>query len=68
MACLPCFQQRQVFMSAMRQGNPWMMAQAVRQGVHIATDKYVRGVDVNQKYAPPPKPYVYSYRSGPRTR
>lgn len=41
MACTPCWQQRQVLMSAMRQGNPWMIARAVRGGVLIATDKYM---------------------------
>lgn len=55
MACLPCWQQRQALMYAIRQGNPWMMARAVVQGVNIATDKYFLGsvVDVNRKYAAP---------------
>lgn len=69
MACVPCWQQRQMFVAAMRQGSPLGMMQAARTGVHIATDKYIRGIDVNRKYAPPqPKLPVYSYRSGPRVR
>lgn len=53
MACTPCWQQRQLFMSMMRQGNPYGMYRAATQGVHIATDKYIRGIDVNRKYAAP---------------
>lgn len=50
MACPPCWQQRQVFVSAMRQGDAYLMAQAAMRGVHIATDKYIRGIDVTRKY------------------
>lgn len=50
MPCIPCWQQRQLLMSAWHQGNPYTMLQAVRGGVHIATDKYIRGIDVNRKY------------------
>lgn len=53
MACPPCWQQRQVFVSAMRQGDAYLMAQAAMRGVHIATDKYIRGIDVTRKYAVP---------------
>lgn len=51
MACTPCWQQRQMFLTAWRQGDPYAMARAARQGVYIATDKYIRGIDVNRKYA-----------------
>lgn len=51
MACTPCWQQRQMFLSAWRHGNPYGMMRAATQGVHIATDKYIRGIDVNRKYA-----------------
>lgn len=44
MPCVPCWQQRQMFVAAWRQGNPYAMAQAVRGGVHIAADKYIRGI------------------------
>lgn len=50
MACMACWQQRQVFYGAVRQGNPYAMARAVTRGVMIATDK-LRGVDVDRKYA-----------------
>ena len=51
MACVPCWQQRQMFMTAWRHGNPYGMLRAATQGVHIATDKYLRGIDVDRKYA-----------------
>lgn len=50
MACGPCWQQRQVFITAWRQGNPYAMLQAAGQGAVIATDKYIKGIDVNRKY------------------
>ena len=53
MACMPCWQNRQLLMEAMRRGNPVMATRAAIQGVHIATDKYVRGIDVTKKYAAP---------------
>lgn len=50
MPCIPCWQQRQLFMGAMRQGNPYQMWRVARQGAAIATDK-LRGIDVDRKYA-----------------
>lgn len=52
MPCIPCWQQRQLFMGAMRQGNPYQMWRVARQGAAIATDK-LRGIDVTRKYAAP---------------
>lgn len=49
MPCTPCWQQRQLFMIGWQQRNPFVMAQAMRRSVAIATDK-VRGIDVNRKY------------------
>lgn len=50
MSCTPCWQQRQLLMAALRQGDPWQMWRAASQGVHIASDKYIRGIDVTRKY------------------
>lgn len=49
MACTPCWQQRQLFANAWRQGNPFIMAQVMQRSIAIATDK-MRGIDVNRKY------------------
>lgn len=50
MACMPCWQQRQLLMNAWHQRNPYALWQAATQGVHIASDKYIRGIDVTRKY------------------
>lgn len=49
MPCVPCWQQRQLLMMGWQQRNPFVMMQATRRGIAIATDK-IRGIDVNRKY------------------
>lgn len=49
MPCVPCWQQRQLFMTGWQQRNPFVMMQATRRGIAVATDK-LRGIDVNRKY------------------
>lgn len=49
MACLPCQQQRQAFVGAVRNFNLRGAAQAVRTAAQINLDK-MRGVDVSKKY------------------
>lgn len=58
MACLPCQQQRQAFMTAARKFDLRGAAQAVSRGVAINVDK-LKGVDVAQKYGAPPKAKPY---------
>ena len=52
MACLPCQQARQQFVSSARRFDLRGAAQAVTRGVAINVDK-LKGVDVAQKYGQP---------------
>jgi hypothetical protein len=64
MACAPCQQQRQAFVSSARNFDLRGAAQAVRTGVAINIDK-LRGVDVEKKYGGKPVVKATPYRRPP---